>query len=228
MIVGVVFGSSGVVSAQESNLLIPSDRDASAQVARIVASAEAAGLPTNAIVGKVRYGVAIAKAKPDSIVAAATAVAMRLEIARDALAPNPTRPDIEAGASALGADATPDALKAVRRASGSRPMAPALGLLTQLLTNKVPVRRATEIVTDLIRRNATPAQLVALGNDVAVDVAAGTAAVAAADVHARGLVAVLAASGGSAVEAAADAPGFITSGSQQQPGRNAPPRPRRP
>ena len=227
MLVGVVLASSRAALAQDSNNLIPHDRDASAQVAKIVASAEAAGLPTSAIVSKVRFGVSIAKAKPDSIVAAANVVATRLEIARVALAPNPTQPDIEAGANALGAKATPDALKAVRKASGNRPMATALGVLTQLLTNDVPVKRATDIVTELIRRNASPNQLIAYGNDVAGEIATGTTAVAAADAHARGLIAVLAAPGGVNAETALDAPAFGTAGSQA-PGRSAPPRPRRP
>ena len=227
MLVGVVLASSRTALAQDSNNLIPHDRDASAQVAKIVASAEAAGLPTSAIVSKVRFGVSIAKAKPDSIVAAANVVATRLEIARAALAPNPTQPDIVAGAEALGAKATPDALKAVRKASGNRPMATPLGVLTQLLTNEVPLKRATEIVTDLIRRNASPNQLLALGNDVEVDVQGGKGPLEAVNAHARGLIAVLAASGGANAETALDAPAFGTAGSQA-PGRSAPPRPPRP
>src|SRR5512147_2833107 len=84
----------GAVAGAQETLMIPSDRDASAQVASIVASAKAAGLPTEPIISKVAYGVALRHARPDAIVSAATSVAARLEQARDALAPNPTPPDI--------------------------------------------------------------------------------------------------------------------------------------
>src|SRR5262245_5288760 len=196
MVVAFVVAGSHAVAAQENTLLIPSDREASAQVARIVASADAAGLPTNPIVGKVRYGVNVTRSKPRDLVAAARLVAGRLEIARASLEPSPSKPEIEAGASAIAEKATPDALRAVRRASGPRPVVVPLGVLTQLLTSKVSVKRATEIVTDLIKRGATPEQLAELGRDVGA-FGSGEAAVAAAELRVRGLLAVIAAQGGS-------------------------------
>ncbi len=196
MVVALVVAGSHAVAAQENTLLIPSDREASAQVARIVASAAAAGLPTNPIVGKVRYGVNITRSRPRDLVAAARSVAERLEVARASLEPNPSLPEIEAGANALGEKATPDALRAVRRAAGTRPVVEPLGLLTVLLTSRVSVKRATEIVTDLMTRGATPQQLVGLSNDVGA-YGSGEAAVAAAELRVRGLIAVLAAQGGS-------------------------------
>ncbi|HEY9228499.1 MAG TPA: hypothetical protein VIP11_17730, partial [Gemmatimonadaceae bacterium] len=145
--------------------------------------------------------------------------------ARDALAPNPTHPEIEAGAAALGENATPDALRKVRRAGGSRPIATALGVLTQLLTSNVSLDSATAIVTELIRRGATPAQLTAFVSDYTADIAGGTKAQAAIDVRARGLIAVLAAPSGSvtAADFAAPAQGLTSSGT-----RNNPPKPKRP
>jgi hypothetical protein len=228
MVVAVVVGGSHAVAAQENTLLIPSDREASAQVARIVASAEAAGLPTNPIIGKVRYGVNITRSKPRDLVAAARAVAERLEIARASLEPSPSKPEIEAGASALAEKATPDALKAVRRASGTRPVAEPLGLLTVLLTSRVSVKRATEIVTDLIKRGATPQQLTALSNDVGT-FGSGEAAVAAAELRVRGLNAVLAAQGGSTADhvLAPTADGFSLKGPSAA-SAGSPPPPRRP
>ncbi|HEY7235339.1 MAG TPA: hypothetical protein VH539_14395 [Gemmatimonadaceae bacterium] len=226
MVVAVVVGGSHAVAAQENTLLIPSDREASAQVARIVASAEAAGLPTNPIVAKVGYGVNVTRSKPRDLVTAARSVAERLEIARASLEPSPSKPEIEAGANALAEKATPDALKAVRRASGTRPVVEPLGLLTQLLASKVSVKRATEIVTDLIKRGATPEQLTALGNDVGT-FGSGEAAVAAAEIRVRGLIAVLAARGGSATGAllAPLSDGLtIKSSSAGPPGTPTPPR----
>jgi hypothetical protein len=208
----LIVASSRVLAAQENAFLIPSDREASAQVAKIVANAEASGLPTAPIVGKVQYGV-VYRSKPDRIVAAANAVASRLEVAREALAPNPTAAEIAAGADALAEKATPEALRAVKRASGGRTVDAALGVLTQLLAdpNKVPLPRATAIVTELVRKNATPTQLAALGNDVTSDRQGGMSALASLDVRAQGLIAVLAAPGGSATAAdLVNAPGFGT------------------
>jgi hypothetical protein len=228
MVVAVVVGGSHAVAAQENTLLIPSDREASAQVARIIASAEAAGLPTNPIVGKVRYGVIRTRSKPRDLVAAARSVAERLEIARASLEPSPSKPEIEAGANALAEKATPDALKAVRQASGTRPVVVPLGVLTQLLTSKVTVKRATEIVTDLIKRGATPEQLAALGSDIGA-FGSGEAAVAAAELRVRGLNAVLAAQGGSTADhvLAPAADGFSLKGPSAA-SAGSPPPPRRP
>lgn len=228
----LVVSASQSVAAQETAVFFPNDREANAQVVKILADAGAAGLPTNPIVGKVQFGLSVPRAKPAAIVAVASAVAARLEAARDALAPNATQSEIEAGANALSEKATPDALRAVRRASGSKPVVVPLGVLTQLLSSKVRLDRATEIVTDLIRRNATPNQLVALGNEVAADVATGRDASAAIDLRARGLIAVLAAPGGAAAAAASDvlttvgAPGPTNgAGGPRQTPPTKPPRP---
>jgi hypothetical protein len=213
VVAGLIVGSSRVLAAQDNAYLIPSDREASAQVAKIVANAEASGLPTAPIASIVGKGV-VFRSKPDRIVAAANAVASRLEVAREALGPRSSAAEIAAGADALAEKATPDALRAVRRASGGRTVAEALGVLAQLLAepNKVPLPRATAIVTELVRKNATPAQLAALGNDVASDVGGGMSALASLDVRAQGLIAVLAAPGGSATAAdLVNAPGFGTS-----------------
>lgn len=222
IVLGSFVGASRAIAAQET-FLIPSDREASAQVAQIVASAEASGLPTNAIVGKVRYGVTM-KSKPSKIVAAAQLVVERLEVARIALAPSPSQLEIERGADALAEKATPDALKAVRRASGRQSVLVPLGVLTQLITSKVPVKRATEIVIDLIKRGATEMQLATLGNDVQEDVGAGRLANVAVEDRARGLTAVLAAEpglGGDKVTVSAPAD---VGASFTQP-RSSPPRP---
>lgn len=230
VVAGLVVLVSRTAAAQDPTF-IPHDHEANAQIAQIVASAEAAGLPTNPIVGKVQYALSVPRAKPAAIVTVARAVAERLEIAREALAPNATAPEIEAGANALAEHATPDALRAVRRASGSRPVVVPLGVLTQLLASKVPLARATEVVTDLIRRNATPNQLVAFGNDVAADVA-GMTPEAAITLRARYLIAVLAAPGSGVAAAAADAENLGLPSSFMNGGggtKNPPPtRPRRP
>jgi len=180
------------VGAQQDSLYFPADREASAQLAAIVTSAREAGLPIDPILGKVRYGLVVGHAQPQRIVGAARAVAARLEVARDALQPSPTAADIANGAGALEYGATKDQLKAIRLVSGDQSVSIPLGVLAQLVASGVDGKKAAQIVTDLIRRRVSSAQLVAFGTDVNADVANGAKANAALDVRLRGLAAVLA------------------------------------
>jgi hypothetical protein len=182
---------------QQDSLMLPGDHDASTELAKIVSAVQGAGLPVDPIVGKVRYGL-IVHASPQQIVASARALATRLVVAREALEPGPTPDDIASGASALEFGATKDHLRAVRKASGDQPVSPPLGLLAQLLANRVDKKRAAQIVTDLIKHRVTPNQLATLGNDVNADVAGGARAMDALDIRLRGLTAVLAPAGAAA------------------------------
>jgi hypothetical protein len=217
-----------LAAAQEIVPSFAGDRESSAELARIVESTRAAGLPVDPILAKVSYGIQVANAAPPRIVGAARTVASRLAIARDALAPSPTSADIAAGADALGSGATREALVAVRKASKNQPLLVPLGVLTQLLASNVPLPRATVIVTDLMKKGATGQQLVAFGDAVRADVDAGLQSVASLETRFQGLAAVLAAQGGGATAAApAVMDGLQTTGG----GRNSPstpPPPKRP
>lgn len=184
-------GIAEVSAAQNAVQLVPGDTEASTQLTQIVESTRQSGLPVDPILAKVQYGIHIVHAPPDKIVASARAIASRLEVARTVLAPA-TSNDIIAGADALGVGATKDALQAVREASGNKSVVTPLNVLAQLIVSKVPVSRATEIVTTLVRRGASADQLMALGNNVNDDVHRGVAALAALDARARFLSGVLA------------------------------------
>jgi len=224
--VALIAGWAGVAVAQDSQKFFPNDPEANSQVVRLVAGADAAGLPTEPIIEKVRYGIVVARAEPSRIVSAATVVKTRLELARAALAPNPTAAEIREGEKALAEKATPEALRSIREAGRGRSVAAALGFFTQLLTEprKIPLKEATRIVTDLVRAGATTQQLVALGNGVDSDVATGSEALAALNLRTQGLIAVLAAPGGTA---AADALQAASAGSGNGT-RSDPPKRRRP
>lgn len=202
-----------VANAQQDTVtLLPGDAQANAELGRIVSAARDAGLPVDPILGKVRYGVVVVHAPPQRIIAAARALAARLEVARDALAPRPTPSDIANGADALAYGATKDELRAVRSASSDQLVSTHLGVLAQLVASGVPAKRAAEIVTDLIKRHASAAQLAALGNDVNADVVRGAQAMAALDTRLRGLTAVLAPDG-----VVTTAPGISASGPKKKP-----------
>jgi len=192
LLVCTIIGSSHVASGQDSLPLANIDREIASRLTGIVDSARARGLPTAPIIAKISQGVLL-HAAPDRIVTAAQSVASRLDDARTALAPKPTAADIVAGGDALSVTGvTKTALEAVRSTSPNKPVAVPLGLLAQLVASGVPATRATQIVTELVKRGASNAQLVALGNDVNSDVGHGARANASLDVRLRGLTAVLA------------------------------------
>jgi len=205
--------ASGVIGAQQqSATALVNDPEANAQLMSIVSSARDAGLPIEPIVSKVQYAVVVAHAPAPRIVAAARAIAARLEVARDALMPQPSGLEIAAGADALGAPGVePKQLRAVRAASPRQSVVVPLGVLAQLVSSGVSSSDATQIVTDLIKHGVSPRQLVALGNDVNSDIAHGETAAKALDIRWRGLNAVLA-PGGGASAAAANAPGLSATG----------------
>jgi hypothetical protein len=212
--VGLLSALARPAASQSDSLLFPGDPQTSAQLAAIVAGARDAGLPTDPILGKVLYGRVVVHAPPQKIIGAARALAARLEISRDALMPGPTPNDIATGADALEYGATKDQLRAIRKACGEQPVSTPLGVLAQLVASRVEPKRAAQIVTDLIKRRASTAQLVALGNDVNADVASGANATAALDIRLRGLTAVLAPAGAAATT---DAPGLSATTPKKKP-----------
>lgn len=198
MLLIAIGAGARVAAAQDTASLGVEDRDTAARLRQIVDGVRARGLPAEQIVAKVRYASLIAHAPAPKIVAVAEAVAQRLEVASAALAPRASVGEIDAGADAISLGVTVSALRALRAASPAKPITVPIGVLTQLVANRVPIAKATAIVTDLIRRGASDQQLLALGNDVNSDVALGRKADAALDIRARGLGPVLAPAGAAA------------------------------
>jgi hypothetical protein len=85
--------------------------------------------------------------------------------------------------------------------SPNQPVAVPIAVLAQLVASGVPAKRATQIVTDLIRRGASNRQFVDLGNNVNADVERGARVMASLDVRLQGLTAVLAPAGNASTTA---------------------------
>ena len=178
------------LAAQEARLDARLDTATRAFVLRTIDSAQVRGLPVEPLVDKALEG-ATKRAATARIEAAVSALLSRMEISRDALAPDPAPRDIVAGADALAYGATREALSAMRAIRPSGSLAVPLAVLTQLVASGVPVSRATRAVADLLKRGARDEQLIALQEDVRSYVAAGASPEAALDVRTRGLNAVL-------------------------------------
>ena len=184
-------------------------------VLRTVESARTRGLPVEPLVDKALEG-ATKRATGARIQAAVSALLRRLELARDALAPNPGPRDIAAGADALAYGATREALATMRAMRPNESIAVPLGVLTQLVAGGVPVARATRAVAELLRRGARDEQLIALNDDVRSYIAAGASPEAALDVRTRGLTAVLPpVGGGSVVTGDMSSPGAAATGAKK-------------
>jgi hypothetical protein len=206
----LIAASAAAAVAQDTTVAIAGDRAATAELSKIIDGARANGLPVRPIIAKVNYGILMKAATP-RIIAAARGTAARLEEARNALAPHPTDSDVAAGESALSSKVSTKSLQDIRKASGNRPVAVPLGVLTQLVANEVDESKATKIVVDLIHRSVTTDQLIALGNGVKSDVEAGTKPNLSAELRLNGLTAVLgvpsaASAAGDALSAGASAP----------------------
>lgn len=213
----VLLGSAAGAGAQNSFELVDVDRETIAQMTRIVEAAKAANLPTEPLLAKAG-GAARMRVPPARMIAALQAVAKRLEEARDALGVSSVTADIMAGADALSTKGvTTEMLQRLRIAQPSRSVAVPIGVMAQLVASGVAPKDAADIVSRLVRANASNRQLVALGNDVTQDIAAGAGPGSALQIRLQMLKPLLAygASGPAAAQPsdfATSAPGASTAG----------------
>jgi hypothetical protein len=191
LVVAASMAMAHAAFAQDAPPMIPGDPQATAQLARIIDATRAQRLPVDPIVGKVQYALMM-HAPSARIIAAAQAVAGRLAMAREALAPRDTPEDIVAGESALSLRVPRETVRDIRRFSKEPSVAVPLAVIGQLVDGGVPPDRASDIVKDLIKRGASGPQLAALQRSVAEDVRYGTKAENALDLRMSGLRAVLA------------------------------------
>lgn len=151
------------------------DSATQAAVGRELGRARTRGLPVQPLVAKVREGQ-IKRAAPERIRVAVAALAARLDSARSALGPTSNVAEIVAGADAIAAGVDQGSLRALRAASGTRDLSAPLGALAQLVASGVDRRRATQMIVELLRKEAGPREMLAFGIAVEADVGAGVPA----------------------------------------------------
>jgi len=195
--------SARPVGAQDSLRFVGADAATSREVSQIIEAAATDGLPAGLILSKARFALAVRTPGP-KIVETAKAMLARLVVARRAIHPHAQEGDLAGAEAALSYDVPPEILQRISSASPKQPIAVPLGVLTQLVADRVPAKRAGDIVTELLKRGATTTQLAKLGNDVDADVkVAGYPAIDALKMRYDGLIPRLAPS--SVAGAAADA-----------------------
>jgi hypothetical protein len=166
---------------------VPGELDSatSAAVAKEIARAKDRGLPVEPLVAKVREG-RLKRAAGPRIRTAVMKLAERLDSARAALGAQSSTEELVAGADAIAAGAGESSLRTLRAAS-PKPIAVPIGTLAQLVASGVSPQRAVEMIITLIRKNASPAVVLALGNLVEADVASGLRAEESAIFRLRGI-----------------------------------------
>jgi hypothetical protein len=176
LVVGTSPRAFGQASAYAAGV---GDTTLDVSLARVIDGARARGIPPAPLLAKVREG-RLKRANTARIRGALTNLVARLDSARAALGPGASTDELVAGADAFAAGADATAVRAVRAASAGRPVSAPLGALAQLVASGVPSPRAVAMVVDLLRRNASPAQVLAFGNSVESDVVSGLPAEEAA------------------------------------------------
>ena len=179
LVIGALLAEASVASAQQvayaASALSELDSVTQAAVVRELGRARTRGLPVQPLVAKVREGQ-IKRAAPERIRHAVAALAARLDSARSALGTASNAAELVAGADAIAAGVDQAALRAVRAASGPRDVSAPLGALAQLVASGVPLRRATQMMVELVKRDAGPREILAFGIAVESDVGAGVPA----------------------------------------------------
>lgn len=193
LVAAALMAVAGTVQAQGA---LPDPREVP-ELQSEFARAERVGLPVEELVAIARKGFLIHES-PKAIRTAVRDYANRLERARNAL--QPARPgEMRVGAEAIRAGVPERVLKTLRAAAPTRSIEVPLGVLTELVTKGASVRMAAERVETMLRRQALDAQIVALGNDVLGDVAAGVAPTVALDIRSQSVLSLLPAPGQAAV-----------------------------
>ncbi|WP_353266782.1 hypothetical protein [Gemmatimonas sp.] len=166
------------------------DEPTRAALRTIIADAAARGLPTSALVTKVREGIA-KRATPDRIRNATALLADRLAVASAALAPTRSADELTAAADALQVGIPASTLREMRQLWPQRALTVPLGVLSELVASGVSRSVATRRVRDLLVKGATTTQFAALGTTIQSDIAAGLSPDAAMELRSKGVLSLI-------------------------------------
>ena len=125
---------------------------------------------------------------PERIVAAVRILASDLARAREALGPTATDAEVVAGAQALHAGASPEALRALWRQRMRGGATVALGVLTELVTRGVRSDTVAATLLALSESGADDVDITDFGHAVAKDIALGASPTSAITAQAEGFM----------------------------------------
>jgi hypothetical protein len=175
-------GLPAVARAQTQRLAGRLPERTRAEVAALVDSARAAGLPADPLVNKALEG-ASKGADGARIVGAVRALAGGLSQARAILGAGASEPELVAGAAALRAGAPAAFVERLRRDYPRQPLVVPLAVMADLVARGVPADTAAQSVLALVRAGVREGELVAFRQSVERDIALGAPAGAAAAIR---------------------------------------------
>ena len=164
------FAMPALAGAQGAPIALDSATESA--IAPIVAQARANRLPVDLLYVKAREGQ-VRRAPLAAVASAVRALAERLHLANEALAPSPSEQELRAAADAIKAGVPVETLRAMREAGRDGSLAVPLGVLTELVVSGVPVEKASIRVVDLLQRGVAPKNFISLNERVQQDVLAG-------------------------------------------------------
>ncbi len=174
-------GAVGSALGQEARLEGRIPEPTRSEIDTILLNAQAAGIPTEALVDRALEG-ASKGADTALILRAVRRLDGELRSSRGALGIQSTEAEIVAGASALRAGAQPEDLSELRRARGEQPLTVATAVLADLVAVGVPVDTAVAAVLALAE-GVDDAEYIAFRQNVERDIALGASPVSALGVR---------------------------------------------
>jgi hypothetical protein len=171
--------------AQDARLQGRLDPRTSSEVQQVLDSARRLGLPIEPLMDKALEGAA-KRAEGDRIVSAVRTLAGGLRTARASLGPSSGEADLVAGAEALRAGVSSQALAELRASRGPQSVLTPLAVLSDLISRGVPADTAEAAVLRLAEQGASDADFGTLQQEVEHDIRAGASPSAAASVRAGG------------------------------------------
>jgi hypothetical protein len=152
--------------------------------------AEKQGLPVEPLVAKARLGY-LSQASEKKIREVVRGFADNMIRARKALEPVRGTAELAAGAEAIQAGVPDRMLRNLRAASRTRSIEVGLGVLTEMVSRGASLDMAVSRVEAMLSREVADATLIAFGNDVMGDVAAGVAPTVALDIRSQSVLSLL-------------------------------------
>lgn len=186
----LMLGGAAALSAQVATAQVRPvglDSATAAAIAPIVQRVQAANLPVDLLYDKAREGQ-VQRVPTARIEAAVKAVAERIHVASDALAPNATQEELRAATVALREGVPAETLRHMRQEGKNTSLAVPIGVLTQLIVRGVPVEKASVQIVDLVRRGAQSQHFIALDTRVREDVLAGKRPDESLDLRLKGII----------------------------------------
>jgi hypothetical protein len=145
------------------------------------------GIPVGPLEAKAREGY-LKGATGARVHVAVKNLSAKMVEAKEALSPVQSQNEVLEGAKALQQGVPASVLRDMRKVQRTRSLEVSLGVLTELVVRKIPMQKAADAVTKMLKTNVTEGVMIAFGRGVQGDISAGLAPTVALDIRSRGVL----------------------------------------